>query len=119
MCIRDSIKTHDHLLPHQHRWSAEVTRWAEHHFQQFLLGGLRFLQVDFHDLFAFGGIDRGRTRNQLECFRLLMNVFFSIDDDFGLDARVCKKLLRFRTSLSAFAVVVPVNFLGHCSFLLI
>jgi len=48
-----------------------------------------------------------------------MDVFFCIDDDFGFDARVRKKLLRFGTGLSALSVIVPVNFLGHGSFLLI
>jgi hypothetical protein len=64
-------------------------------------------------------MNRGRTRNQFEGFSLLVNVFFGVDDDFGLDAGVRKKLLRFGTRLSALAVIVPINFLSHCSFLLI
>lgn len=112
-CVHFVVKTNDHLLPHQHRRGAKISSWAEHHFQQFFFGGLRFLQVDFYDLFTFGSMNRRSTRNQLKCFGLLMDVFFGIDDEFGFDASVCKKLLRFRAGLSATTVVAPVNFLRH------
>jgi hypothetical protein len=42
-------------------------------------------------------------------------LFFGIDFRFCFDSGVRKKLLRFGASLSATAVVAPVNFLWHVS----
>lgn len=113
------IETDDHLLPHHQSRRAEVSGWAKHHFQYFFVRCVGFFAVDLHDLFAFGGVDGSRRRNQLERFGFLMDVLFRIDNHFGFDAFLRKKLLRFRASLSALAVVIPINFLSHGSFLLI
>lgn len=45
-----------------------------------------------------------------------MRFLFGINFGLRFNTRICKKLLRFRTGLSATAVVAPVNFFGHlCS----
>ena len=45
-----------------------------------------------------------------------MYVLFGIDNNFRFDASIRKKLLRFDASLSALAVIVPINSFGHYSF---
>ena len=58
-------------------------------------------------------MDRCCRRNQLKRFSLLVNVLFGIGNNFRFDACIRKKLLRFGASLSAFAVVVPINFFSQ------
>jgi len=113
------VETNDHFFPHDQRGSTEISGRTEHNFEQLFIGGVRFFPINFDDLFPFGRMYPRRRRYQLERLRLLMNVLFRIDGYFGFDPRVSKKLLRFFASRSAFAVIVPVNSLGHYSFLLI
>jgi len=40
-------------------------------------------------------------------------IFFGVQLDFGFDAGIRKKLLRFGARFSASAVIAPINFFWH------
>lgn len=78
-----------------------------------MIGQIGFLPIDFDNFLSFGCEDEVRLRDHFFGCGFLMDVLLRVDSDFGFDIGVGKKLLRLFASVSAFAVIVPVNFFCH------
>lgn len=112
--ISRRIETDHQLFADNQCRSSQVSGWSQHQLLDLFVAKGLFFQINLDNILALGRVQTIRSGQKLFSFFELVGFLFGIGFGLGLNAFLCKKLLRFYTGLSAGAMVAPVD-VFHCT----